>query len=243
MTIKQHIPNLFTLLSLAGGSVAIVTVFSNQVFMLAPWILFGCAVLDFMDGYMARLLHAYSDMGKELDSLADIVSFGVAPGIMMFRMLENNFGYLMPGTDFGVSIFPLLYGLFAVLIPVFSALRLARFNIDTTQATSFRGLPTPASAIIIVFTYFLYYTSNNPAIQSVITFPVVLPILCLLLAILMVNPVRLLSLKFKNFSIKDNAARYIIIIMGIILILLFGVAGGLLTMASYILISLIAKPV
>ena len=138
MNIRKHIPNTITCLSLVSGCIATVMALQDNYLWAAIWIIIA-AVFDFLDGFAARLLKAYSPMGKELDSLSDMVSFGVAPGMIVFSMLGQA---SLPLGEIGRYI-PYL----AFVIPAFSGLRLAKFNIDERQTTSFIGMPVPAHAL------------------------------------------------------------------------------------------------
>ena len=138
---KKHIPNTITSLNLFSGSIAIVMAFEGAYIWVVFWVIIA-AIFDFFDGMAARLLNAYSDIGKELDSLADVVSFGVAPAVAVFTLLRNDIIY----HESLIFIQPYIPYL-AFVIPIFSALRLAKFNIDERQTSSFIGLPTPANAL------------------------------------------------------------------------------------------------
>ncbi len=167
------------------------------------------AVFDFLDGFTARLLKAYSEIGKELDSLADMVSFGVAPGIMIYSYLTT------------LNIF---FAFIGFLIPVFSALRLAKFNVDTRQTSSFIGLPTPANAIFWVFliSYILPADLFLWADQRLYYLAMIIStILILTFCILMVAEIPMFALKFKSFGFKENKIKYIFLIACIVLIAIF----------------------
>jgi CDP-diacylglycerol--serine O-phosphatidyltransferase len=186
------------------------------------------AVFDFLDGFCARLLKAYSPIGGQLDSLADVVSFGLAPGFVVFSFLNT----VSAGTFFETSFLP--YSAF--LIPVFSALRLAKFNIDTRQKDSFLGLPVPANA--------LFWVSLIPAIIPFIKgyeIAVCFIILILILAfcLLMVSELPMFSLKFKSYSWEKNQWAYLLIGIAILLIILFRFFGISLAIICYILFSIL----
>jgi len=162
----------------------------------------GCSLLaDFLDGFVARMLNSYSDMGKELDSLADMVSFGFLPGCMMFYMLQGgNLDHIE------------IYALVGFMVTLFAALRLAKFNIDTRQSDTFMGMPTPSATLLISGLLWLY--SQDMAMQIFQT-PVLL-IISLVVSILMVIDIPMFSLKFKGFSWKGNEIRYIFIIFAVL---------------------------
>jgi CDP-diacylglycerol--serine O-phosphatidyltransferase len=186
------------------------------------------AIFDFLDGFSARLLKAFSPIGGQLDSLADVVSFGIAPGFMVFSFLNT----ISVGTFFEAGFLP--YSAF--LIPVFSALRLAKFNIDIRQKDSFLGLPVPANA--------LFWVSLIPAIVPFIkgyeiVICCIILILILTFCLLMVSELSIFSLKFKSYSWEKNQWAYLLIGIAIILITLFQFFGISLTIVCYILLSLI----
>ena len=177
------------------------------------------AVADFLDGLVARLLHAVSAIGKELDSLADLVSFGLAPALILYSMMNREDDLL---------------AVFALLLPVFGALRLARFNVDTNQATTFTGLPIPANAIFwIGFTD--WYDPHTCPMWIVLTLIVVL-------SLLMVCPLRMFSLKMHNLSsIKQNWAQYLQIVATVAAVIALGLPGLAVAIALYVLLSVIKR--
>ena len=227
-SITQHIPNAITCTSLFLGCVAVVAALSFETstfgiegYKLA-YILIGlAAVCDFCDGAAARMLHAYSALGKELDSLSDLVSFGVAPGMLVYSMLAHTSGC------------PHWLPLVAFYIPVAGELRLARFNIDNRQSTSFLGMPIPANAI-----FWIGYTAfaiGHGHISPWITAVLVITVASLMLA----SPLKMFSLKFKNASFADNYMRYIIVVTAVISVAAAGISGLAVTIAAYIILSLI----
>lgn len=180
------------------------------------------AVMDFLDGFAARLLHAYSDMGKELDSLCDCVSFGVAPAMILFSTLEQY------GNPQWISWA-------ALIIPVFGALRLAKFNIDTRQTSSFIGLPIPANAI-----FWIGYTALcHQKAGSLCEWWFVLPVL-LLESWLMLSPLPLFSLKFKTWGWKGNGFRWVLIAAAVVLVAFAGVPGLMWLIITYLILGLFA---
>lgn len=232
--IVSIVPNTITCCNLVAGTLAVIAAFQGPVktgvlgltgFELAWLMITAAAAFDFFDGFSARALHAYSPLGKELDSLADLVSFGVAPGMIIF----NLFHYLN-----SPSWVPYL----SLVIPVCGALRLARFNIDDRQTSSFIGLPIPANAIFwIGFSAWLVDCSARGPVEgerlwlSVALVPVV--------ALSMVCNLHMFSLKFKNLKIRDNALRFIQIIATFLLIAIIGVPGAALSIALYFILSVI----
>lgn len=225
--IVRNIPNTITCMNLVAGVMAIIAAFhgSEPLWGLAgyqwSWIFIGlAAVADFCDGFAARLLHAYSSLGKELDSLCDLISFGVAPSLLIFNCMTE-----MGGTPW--LAWPVL------LVPVFGALRLARFNIDDRQTTSFIGLPIPANAIFWIGYSALVYQNVGFLTQWYVFLPV--------LAVeswLMVSPVHFFSLKFKTWGWKGNQWRWLMIVSAVALVAITGVPGLLWTIAVYTLYSL-----
>ena len=224
--ITKHIPNTITCLNLFSGCVACVMAFQGEYFCAALFI-YLAAVFDFLDGMTARLLKAYSDIGKELDSLADVISFGFAPGIILFSWLQTIQGE----NSTGISIIPYI----AFLIPVFSALRLAKFNIDTRQTSSFIGLPVPANAIFIASLISLHDNAGLLFLLHNLWFIIIL--ICIL-SFLLVSKLPMFSLKFKSLAWKDNQTRYLFLSLSIILLVLFQWTAIPLIVILFILMSL-----
>ena len=231
--VKNSIPNTITCLNLLSGAIACIFAFHyNETFgslVGYQWafICIGAAALfDFCDGASARLLHAYSDLGKELDSLSDLVSFGLAPSLILF----NTINYFNTGS--ASEITPWAFA--ALFIPVMGALRLAKFNIDTRQTTSFIGLPIPACAIFwIGLVGWLHRTEafNNYIVADII----------ILMALMMVSGVRMFSLKFKNFQFRENFRRYMLILAAVLFVISEGISGLAWTIIFYILVSAVTR--
>lgn len=223
--IRKHIPNAITCLNLFSGCIAIVYAF-QEAYLTAALFIALAAVFDFLDGFAARLLKAYSAMGKELDSLADVVSFGVAPGVMAYSFIASQ-SLIMNS--------PSWFAWFGFLIPVFSALRLAKFNMDERQTSSFLGLPTPANALFWAFgigssfNFFLNYNFD----------PIILVIGILIFSALLVLEIPMFSLKFKSFQWKGNRLRYYFLMGCIILLVLLNVNGISACIVWYILLSVL----
>ncbi len=226
--ITSCIPNTITCCNLIAGVIA--TIYALKFGFLRDyhfatvaycWIV-AAAVFDFLDGFMARLLKAYSDLGKELDSLSDLVSFGVAPGCLVFSLL---------------SCFPQAgwTAWFALLIPVMGALRLARFNIDTRQTTSFIGLPIPANAIFWIGAVDFTVRQLNGAYSGITVWLLYMSIL--LVSLLMVSNVKMFSLKFKNLDWRENFRRYAIIVAAVLFVVFCGWAGLAWTIILYLILS------
>lgn len=221
MKIKNSIPNFITCCNLFSGCVATVMALTGKIELAALWIILA-AVFDFCDGFAARFLKAYSPMGKELDSLADVISFGMAPGMILFWILKEATLYQPFGT-----ISPFIPYL-AFVIPVFSGLRLAKFNVDDRQTTSFIGLPVPANAL---FWASIGYSLCSTAEALSIGFIIGIILLSFLSSWLLVSEIPMFSLKVKSLKWRGNEKRYILILGSILFIALFkllGVAGAIL---------------
>lgn len=225
----KNIPNFITSLNLAAGFTAVIFA-SNGELTTASWLILAAMAFDFLDGFSARLLKAYSETGKELDSLADVVSFGVAPAFIIYKLLVpllNDSAVILSFTT--------------LIMPVCAALRLAKFNTDTTQATSFKGLPTPANAIAVISLVIAAQYSTLPVVNSFTQSPAALIIYTVVLSILMVTRIPLLSLKFKNLRFKGNEGRYILIGLVLISFLIFRFAAAPVIIPVYIIVSLISN--
>ncbi len=228
--ITRHIPNTLTCLNLFSGCIACVMAFEARYEAALGFIILSAA-FDFFDGMMARVLNTHSAIGKDLDSLADDISFGVAPSLIVFSLFkEMNYPEAMASM---ASYFPYL----AFLLAVFSALRLAKFNNDTRQTSSFVGLPVPANA--------LFWASLAAGGHSWLTSDSLYPI-CLLLLVglfswLLVSEIPMFSLKFKNLSWKDNKVSFVFLIACIPLLLFMGVCSFSAIIVWYILLSLVTK--
>ncbi|HHT53176.1 MAG: CDP-alcohol phosphatidyltransferase family protein [Bacteroidales bacterium] len=225
---KRQIPNILTCFNLLTGTVAILLALRDQT-EIASLLLIVAAIFDFLDGFSARLLNAHSVIGPDLDSLADLVSFGVAPAMIIFVWSESCFLNLPPylQTDW---IYFLRYIIF--LTPVLSAVRLAKFNHDERQKEAFIGLATPANAF---FLGFIPYAADELSLLG--NYWVVLG-LALLFSLLLVANIRMFSLKFNNFKFKDNVVRYIFLFLSLILLILFQLGSFPVIILMYILISL-----
>ena len=222
MNIKKYTPNFITCLNLLAGCVSCVMAFQGD-YLHAALFLYLAAIFDFLDGLAARILGAYSEVGRELDSLSDVVSFGMAPGIILFSWLQT----IAPENTFLPYV--------AFLIPIFSALRLAKFNVDPGQESSFIGLPTPASAIFIAS---LISLNQSPALENILSNVWVIIALILVLSLFLISKIPIFSLKFKNLTWKDNRTRYIFLILSIILLAIFRSEAIPLIIILFILMSL-----
>lgn len=231
MSVRKHIPNFITCLNMACGCVAIAFTFGNLY--IAAYFIAAAALFDFLDGMFARWLNVKSEIGKQLDSLSDVVSFGVAPAFIIGLMILNSVK-----DDIELSNFYYFYQALpftAVLIPVFSALRLARFNIDESQSNSFRGLPTPANGLFLASLPFLM--DLFPEFLN----PWILIGVIIVFSFLLVSPLRMFALKFKSFSWKENMLRYFFLGLSLLLLIFLQYTAVPLIIIFYILLSIINK--
>ncbi len=233
----KHIPNTITLANLFMGCLSIVSAFEGNLVLSAYFIVLA-AVLDFFDGFSARMLKAYSPLGKELDSLSDLVSFGVAPSIIVYHLLKDALGTSAAGGFTGGQVLLAL----PFLIAVFSALRLAKFNIDTRQTTSFIGLPTPANALFIVGIVLGLNSSRSAWFESLTNSPVALIVMVLVLSALLVSPIPMFSLKIKRGYFKDTWRQQVLLFVSVPTIFFFKQASLSIVMMIYILISVFTWP-
>ena len=229
---KKHIPNLCTSLNLFSGCIACVMAFEGAYLWVVVWVIIG-AIFDFFDGFFARLLKAPSLIGKELDSLADMVTFGLAPSLIVFRFLSDNVAGGIPTLEIINPYIPY----FAFVLSVFSALRLAKFNIDERQTSSFIGLPTPPNALFwISYIYGIHEFGLTSYPWIVITI-----VLIVVFSLLMVSEIEMFSLKIKNIGIKGNELRYLLIVFTIVsfaVLKILGIAAGML---FYIILSVFSS--
>lgn len=249
----KQIPNLFTLLNLVFGSVAIIFTLQNGIIIvpdnegtqlidipekiwMASLFIGLAAAVDFLDGFVARLFNAGSEMGKQLDSLADLVSFGVAPAMIVYQFLRLSFAQDEGGMD--VSM---LWLLPCLLLPCAAAYRLARFNLDNSQAFSFKGLPVPAVGIFLASLPLIYWNVNQAWIVKLLLNKWFLYGLVFLLSYLMISSWPMMSMKMKDFTIKNNLARYILLIIGIIAVIILKWLAVPAIFVAYVIISLAFK--
>lgn len=221
MSIKSQIPNILTAGNLLCGCIGIVLVASGSL-AAAPVAVLLAAVFDFFDGFAARMLKVSSDIGKELDSLADMVSFGVLPAVTVFILL-------------GGKDSPSYISYTAFLLAIFSAFRLAKFNIDTRQTDKFIGVPTPANALF--FTSLVWTAEVYPLVSNIY----VLLGLVLLFSWLLVSPIELIALKFKHFGWKGNEPRYLLIGVALAVTVIGGMHLLPVVVLAYVAISIFAK--
>lgn len=226
--IKKHLPNAITCANLFSGCVGIVLAFKGEL-IAAAYAIFLSAIFDFFDGLASRVLKSFSGIGKDLDSLADMVSFGVLPAVIMYQLFlqAHQIDEISPWLNF-----------IAFLIPVFSALRLAKFNVDTRQAENFIGMPTPANAILIA-SFPIIIIHHNRYYTPYLLNPYVLSCFVIIMCALLVIEVPMMSLKFKNKDFNANIYRYLMLLFAAILILFFKFAAVPVVIFIYIILSII----
>jgi CDP-diacylglycerol--serine O-phosphatidyltransferase len=235
----RHIPNFITSLNLAAGFVALIFA-ANGELVTASWLIIAAMVFDFLDGLSARLLKAYSDIGKELDSLADVVSFGVAPAFIIYQLLRESVSVVAPALMSSSSTLMAVLLLSPVIMPVCAAIRLAVFNNDPGQATTFRGVPTPANALAVVSFVIAGHYTNIAIIDSFTRSATSLTVLTIVLSLLMVSRIPLLSLKIQHLRFKGNEGRYLLVVLIITGVILFGMGVAPLIIPFYITASLLS---
>jgi CDP-diacylglycerol--serine O-phosphatidyltransferase len=232
---KRHLPSFLTCLNLLCGCVAVVLVFGNRMEWAACFVM-AALIFDLLDGMLARLLNAYSEFGKQLDSLADMVSFGLVPGVFMFKIFLLPFNYLIE--DGGVCSVALTF--FPFLLTVFSALRLAKFNIDVRQGDSFIGLATPANTALTISWAMIILKDREP-FAGWISNPWVLILFIVLQSYLLVAEIPMFSFKMKSFAWRGNEIRYIFLGIIIFFLLVFSYAGIPMIIFFYVLLSLLTN--
>jgi len=245
---KRHIPNLITLLNVFCGCVATVFAVLNQLEMAALFVFLGI-FFDFFDGLAARLLDVKSELGLQLDSLADVITSGLVPGIVMFQLLGMSMTggwnthdlFQYNNADFGLSMFLQPLPLLGFLITLASAYRLAKFNIDENQTSSFIGLPTPANALLILSLPLILLFQNNDILNGILMNQWFLIGLTFLSTYLLNSKIELFALKFKNWGFKDNAMRYIFIVVSLTLLFTLRFLAVPVIIAFYVLSSLIGS--
>jgi CDP-diacylglycerol--serine O-phosphatidyltransferase len=235
----KHVPNFITSLNLASGFIAIIFTATGEL-VTASWLILAAMIFDFLDGLSARLLKSYSEIGKELDSLADVVSFGVAPAFIIYQLITNSLSGTVPLFTNGLVIKALILQLIPVVMPVCAGLRLAKFNTDTSQTISFRGLPTPANALAVISLIIADHYTGSTIYDWFTASPEALIIFTVILSLLMVSRLPLLSLKFANLKFSGNEGRYILIAMVLISLIVLGLGAAPLIIPFYILASFLS---
>ncbi|MBS1919302.1 MAG: CDP-alcohol phosphatidyltransferase family protein [Bacteroidetes bacterium] len=249
----KQIPNLFTLLNLIFGCIAIVFTLQNGIITftndegtqlldipekiwMASLFIGLAAVVDFLDGFIARLFKASSEMGKQLDSLADVVSFGVAPGMIIYQFLRLSFAQQVDGLESSALSLYL-----AFVIPAAAAYRLAKFNLDNTQQYSFKGVPVPAVGLLIASFPLIYWNVNEAWVIQLLLNKWFLYGVIISVSYLMVSNVPMLSLKFKDYSFANNWPKYFLIFLAISAILVLKWLAVPAIFIIYVLVSLLFK--
>lgn len=247
MQIKKQIPNGITLLNLFCGCIAVILAVKDNLEIAALFAMLGI-FFDFFDGLAARLLNAHSELGLQLDSLADMVTSGVVPGIVMYQLMSRVFGqpfYVVPNvwvSDQVIASFDISYlSLIGLLIVLASAYRLAKFNIDTRQTSSFIGLPTPANTLLIICLPLILRFQHEAWISVIILNKWFLIGLTLLSCYLLNAEIPLFALKFKTWGFAENKMRYIFLIISVLLIMFLKFLAIPCIILLYVLISLLNR--
>ncbi len=234
----KHLPNLITLANLFCGSIAVIYAVEENFEYAGLFVVLGI-FFDFFDGLAARLLKVTGELGKQLDSLADMVTSGVVPGIIMFKLIQINLE-----VNGNIFIFedPILdVALIGLFLTLAACLRLAKFNIDDRQTTSFIGLPTPAMSLFVVSLPLIQQYSDVAFAKELISNNYVLIAITWILSYLMNSEIALFSLKFKDYSIKNNFIKYLFLIISLLLILIIPFLSIPIIIILYIIFSLIKK--
>jgi len=251
----KHIPNIFTLLNLFLGCIAIVFALQTETISIyvgedlsshynipeklgvATFFIMAAAIVDFLDGFVARILKASSDMGKQLDSLSDVVSFGVAPSVILYQLLRTSFIKEENGLETSIA-----WLLPAFIVACAAAYRLARFNLDSSQSYGFKGVPVPAAGLFIAsFPLILHYGNNVINVNEWLTNKWVLYAVIVMVSWLMVSTLPLMALKFRDFSIKNNIPKIMLLVVAVIAAFIFNWLAVPIIFIAYIILSLIFK--
>lgn len=230
--IKRNIPNAITCGNLLCGCLAIVKVFEGNL-VWAAYLVGIAAILDFFDGFVARLLHVSSPIGKDLDSLADMVTFGVVPGFVMFKLLFISTLFMTSNPVW--NYIPYL----GLIIPIFSCIRLAKFNNDKRQTESFIGVNTPANSILICSLPLIIGGNYQDPSAIFILNPYLLITLTIVMSILLVSEIPIFSFKFKSFDWKGNEIRFVFLLLSLLLLITLHFVGIPLIITLYIVMSVI----
>lgn len=241
---KKHIANCFTLLNLVFGCLAVIYTLSGfdnsgadntlQKMYYAAIFICCAAVVDFLDGLIARLLNAASELGKQLDSLADLVSFGVAPGLIIFQFLKISIAKNHPEL-----IDNIWYLLPALVVPCAGAFRLARFNLSKSKNLNFEGLPIPAAGIFVASLPVIYYFNHFIFIQDLLQNLTFWYVVIIIVSFLMISTLPMMSMKFKNLSFKQNWPKFLLVVIAILLVIFFKWLAVSIIFLFYVLLSLI----
>jgi len=245
-----NLPNLFTAANLLSGCFAIILAFAGRI-DLAPFAIFAGALFDFFDGFLARKLKISGELGKQMDSLADMVTFGVAPGVIMLIMIIEPSMQIFSGRHIDIWMRSLLdfewksfYPLIALLIPFFSVFRLAKFNLDTRQTESFIGLPTPANTLFfmsfpLVAVYGEDGTELMKSMNDFMFHPLTMGAFIVVMSLLLVSELPLFSLKFKTFGWKGNEIRFSFLLISLAFIVFFKAWSLALIVFLYLILSVL----
>jgi CDP-diacylglycerol--serine O-phosphatidyltransferase len=238
MALGEKIPNYITLGNLFSGTVAVIFAVEGDFKTTAIFVLIGI-IFDFFDGFIARLLNVSGELGKQLDSLADMVTSGVVPGIIMFKLIQNN---LSADNLFEIKTGHILdVQLIGLILTLAACYRLARFNLDTRQTESFIGLPTPAMCLFVVSLPLIQMDTDIVFIKDLISNNYFLIALTWVLSFLMNVEMHLFSLKFKDYSLKNNYIKYIFLLISVLLIFTLNFLSVPLIITLYIILSVIKK--
>ncbi|MBU2945153.1 CDP-alcohol phosphatidyltransferase family protein [Zobellia uliginosa] len=240
---KKYIPNLITLLNVFCGCIATVFAVSSQLEMAALFVCLGI-FFDFFDGLAARMLRVQSELGVQLDSLADMITSGLVPGIVMFQLLGMSTNGGWNASDGPIFTFEGISGLLpflGFLITLGSAYRLAKFNIDENQVSSFVGLPTPANALLILSLPLILLYQNNDALNGIILNEWFLIFMTVVSTYLLNANIELFALKFKTWNFKDNALRYIFLVVSAVLLLTLKFLAVPFIIVFYVVASLVSN--
>lgn len=228
--IKNNLANAFTLANLFSGSIGVIQLLAGNYQITAICIIVSL-ILDFFDGFIARAMISNSNLGAQLDSLADMVSFGLLPGIVMYKALEPF------GTEiFGIEL-PFEIKYFGLFITLFSCLRLAIFNLDEEQTYYFKGLNTPSNTILIFGLYYAFL--ENGSFQFIFENPLLMVIFTIISSWILVSPIKMIAMKFKSMKLEDNYPKIALLIGALLILIIFKTVGIPLVILYYILISLI----
>jgi CDP-diacylglycerol--serine O-phosphatidyltransferase len=247
----KNIPNIFTLLNLFFGCIAIIYILQNGITIsyteegaqfinlperiwMASLFIGLAAIVDFLDGFVARTFKASSALGKQLDSLADVVSFGVAPGLIVYQFLRMSFARDQDGIDISM-----LWLLPALLVPCAAAYRLGKFNLDEQQQYGFKGVPTPAAGLLLASMPLIYWYANQQVIVDIVLNKWFLYALIIAVSLLMTSNLPLMSLKFSDYSIKNNLSKILLLVISVLLILILKWLAVPVIFILYIILSLI----
>jgi CDP-diacylglycerol--serine O-phosphatidyltransferase len=223
-------------LNLVSGFIAIISAAGRDL-ITASWFIIAAMIFDFFDGFSARLLKSYSDIGKELDSLADVVSFGVAPAVIIYQFLADAISKIPMSRIIISEQRDLGLLLIASFMPVCAALRLAIFNIDKSQTTSFKGMPTPANAIAVISLVMANHYAESEFLDSFLSSPAALILLTITLSLLMISRLSLFSLKISDFRLKGNEGRYLMVFLLAAAYIIVGINAATLIIPVYIISS------